>query len=122
MYMNQEVIVEMEKRHESSLNSLNTMVDLCDKFLSKKIMPDTELTHVTLFYIAKFYKSLLSLRILIISGFQEDGRVILRTLLEATLNLIYISSEPKVRVKRFIEYQYVAWYRLMNQIDSALRK
>lgn len=53
-----------------------------------------------------------------ITGFDEDASVILRTLVEIAITLGYISNKPDERADRFIEYEYINQYRLLQVIDK----
>jgi hypothetical protein len=55
---------------------------------------------------------------LVVSGFDEDASVLLRTMLEAAITLGYISKDPNLRVDRFVEYEYIAQYRLLKVMDK----
>lgn len=113
MYI-KEVVSEMESKHQMSLQANKIMLLLFDKYLLKGEVPDNLLSHLTLYFLTKFHKSLLSFRMLVISGFEEDARIILRTLIESAIVLAYISKKPEKRVERFIKYDYVIRYRLME--------
>lgn len=117
MYI-KEVVKEMEVRHSKSLKANKLMIMEFDKYLLGGEIPDTLLSHVSLYFITKFHKSLLSFRLLVVSGFDEDASVILRTMVEAAIILAYISKDPDNRLTRFIEYEYIAEYRLLQVIDK----
>lgn len=97
----------MEEMHSKSLQGLQKMINLIDETLSIGEIPNTDLALITLFYLSKFHKSLLALRLLVVSGFKEDSIVLLRTLLELLLHLIYISLEPEERTRLWIDYFHI---------------
>lgn len=118
MYINHDLFVEMQKQNEKSLNAFNKMVDLVDSTLSTSNIPSDEFSIVTGFLLSKFYKTLLSIRILAVSGLEEDSRSLLRILFEQLLNLLYISQDPSSRTRLFIEYNSIERMNFLNNIQK----
>lgn len=106
MYI-KEIVREMEHNHHKSLQAHQIMATVCDEYLLPAEIPNSTLVDVSLFHLTKFHKSLLSLRLLVVSGMEEDSIVILRTMIEATIGLVYISREPDKRVQLFVEYSAI---------------
>jgi hypothetical protein len=117
MYI-REVMEHMETKHTLSLEVHKLLVKLLDKYLLGGEVPDNLLAHLSLYFLTKFHKTLLAFRMLVVSGFDEDASILLRTLVEAAITLGYISKEPNQRVSRFIEYEHIAQYNLLNIMDK----
>src|SRR5690606_301 len=117
MYI-KEIACEMKQNHEKSLEANKLMLEQFEKFLLAGQIPDNLLSHLTLYFLTKFHKSALSFRLLVITCFDEDASVILRTLVEIAITLGYISNKPDERADRFIEYEYINQYRLLQVIDK----
>ncbi|MEK3917714.1 DUF5677 domain-containing protein [Paenibacillus sp. FSL H7-0331] len=117
MYI-KEVMEEMEINHAKSLEANKIMVRLFDKYLLGGEIPDNLLSHLSLYFITKFHKSVLAFRMLVVSGFDEDASVVLRTLVELVIILAYISKKPEERVDRFIEFDFIAQYKLLQIVDK----
>lgn len=117
MYI-KEVIEEMEHNHINSLEAHKIMVTFMDKYLLSGEVPDNLISHLSLYFLTKFHKSLLALRMLVVSGFDEDASIILRTLVEMTITLGYISKEPEQRTVRYTEYEYILQYKLLGVMDK----
>ncbi|TGE35852.1 hypothetical protein E4K67_22295 [Desulfosporosinus fructosivorans] len=117
MYTNGNVLNEMQLNHEKSLTALNAFCKLCDDYLTENEIPDNDLADVTMFMLAKFYKTLLAFRLLIVSGFEEDASILLRTLLENLINLVYISEKPQDRIKLFIEFDHIIRKRILDRFE-----
>lgn len=117
MYI-KEVVNDMEIRHLKSLEAHKLMVLELDKYLLGGEVPNNLLSHTSLYFLAKFHKSMLSFRLLVVSGFNEDASIILRTMVEIAIILAYISKEPEKRLNRFIEYKHIAEHRLLETIEK----
>ncbi|MEW9702954.1 DUF5677 domain-containing protein [Paenibacillus sp. SI8] len=117
MYI-KEVVEEMEQNHTRSLEANKLMIKQFDKYLLGGEIPDNLLSHLSLYFLTKFHKSVLSFRMLVVLGFDEDASIILRTLVESVITLGYISNKPEERIDRFIEYEYIAQYKLLQVIDK----
>ncbi|KKO53853.1 DUF5677 domain-containing protein [Paenibacillus sp. DMB20] len=97
MYI-KEVVNDMEIRHSKSLEAHKLMVLELDKYLLGGEVPNNLLSHTSLYFLAKFHKSMLSFRLLVVSGFNEDASVILRTMVEIAIVIAYISKEPEKKI------------------------
>jgi hypothetical protein len=117
MYI-KEVVEEMERKHRLSLEAQQLTISLLDQYLLDGEVRNELLAQLSLYFLTKFHKSLLAFRMMVVSGFDEDASVLLRTLLEAAIILGYISKEPNSRVNRFVEYEYIAQYKLMKIMDK----
>ncbi|AUS27797.1 MULTISPECIES: DUF5677 domain-containing protein [Paenibacillus] len=117
MYI-KEVVSDMEMRYSKSLEAHKLMVLELDKYLLGGEVPNNLLSHTSLYFLAKFHKSLLSFRLLVVSGFNEDASIILRTMVEIAIVIAYISKEPEKRLDRFIEYRHIAEHRLLETIEK----
>ncbi|WP_211269608.1 DUF5677 domain-containing protein [Paenibacillus glacialis] len=108
----------MEKNHEKSLAANKLMIDLIDKYLLGGEISNTLISHLSLYFLTKFHKSMLSFRLLVVSGFYEDASIILRTMLESTITLLYISKSPEEEAERFVDYKSISDHKLLQFMDE----
>jgi hypothetical protein len=108
----------MQKKHGKSMTALNKIIDLVDQILSHSNVPTDEFSLVTAFLLSKFYKSMLSIRVLSSFGLEEDSKALLRILFEQLLNLFYISKEPQIRTKLFVEYNKIERINFLEKLKK----
>ncbi|MGP0583432.1 hypothetical protein [Paenibacillus timonensis] len=98
MYNYEETIVEMERLHASWLQLLDQSAGRLEKVLLELPVPQNVKAYAYMQGLTRFHKSLLALRLLVVSGFEDEAAVVLRRLAEvaATVKYVSISEEPQV--------------------------
>ncbi|WP_178021491.1 hypothetical protein [uncultured Paenibacillus sp.] len=98
MYSYEETILEMERRHASRLQLLDQSADRLEKVLLELPVPQNVRAYAYMQGLTRFHKSLLALRLLVVSGFGDEAADALRRLTEAAVLVKYvsISEEPQV--------------------------
>ncbi len=72
--------------------------------------------HVSHFFLVKSIHCFRAYLTLLAEGYGREGLVLLRSLVEALISLRYIAQQPKKRARRYLEYDYVARYRLLKAV------
>jgi hypothetical protein len=70
--------------------------------------------HVSHFILIKSAYSYRALLTLLHEGFQHEALVLLRTLVEALINLRYMAQDPLQRARLFLEYDFVARHKRLE--------
>lgn len=78
-------------------------------------------SYVRLGLLAKYTKSIKAIYWLDIKGFFEDSNIILRTIFEIFITIMYCENNPKDLYKRFYEYNAITRLKYMS-IDDELDK
>jgi hypothetical protein len=97
------------------------MLNLVDEYLCINETPNTDISEVTMFLLAKYYKTALAFKTLVVSGFEEDARILLRTLFEILINLSYLSRDSVNRSRQFIEFYFIEHKHLLDSIRKHYR-
>lgn len=66
----------------------------------------------------KSYRTYLSVSVLWQRGFDEDAYILVRSLMEACMQLRYLSEDPKIRAKLFEQSEAVGTYRYYEGINK----
>lgn len=111
---------EMNNKFQS-LKGYSILLDLVDEYLCINETPNTDISELTMFLLAKYYKTALALKTLVVSGFEEDARILLRTLFEILINLSYLSKDSTTRSKQFIEFFFIERKHLLDSIRKHYR-
>jgi hypothetical protein len=69
---------------------------------------------IILMYLAKGEKTLLAILANFREGFEQDAEMLLRTLLEAAVNLSWVAVEPNVRFERWRAFAGMRWMELFE--------
>lgn len=91
MYSYEETIVEMERRHASWLQLLDQSADRLEKVLLELPVPQNVKAYAYMQGLTRFHKSLLALRLLVVSGFGDEAAGVLRRLAETAVTVKYVS-------------------------------
>jgi hypothetical protein len=98
-----EVLADMNKRHTKLLKIQDDWIERMDVYLLEQQIPPDLISHVTTFFITRFHKSLLALRLLTVSGFGDEAYSVLRMMVEYTITLKFVSHNPAERIVPFAE-------------------
>ena len=71
---------------------------------TRRLFVDSKYKVLVLYFFGKCWSTLRSLHVLCNEQFLEDSRTVLRSLLEATVNLRYIATQPEELTKRFSDF------------------
>lgn len=66
----------------------------------------------------KSLKSYLAIMYLLDKGFLEDANIILRSMFEILVTILFIKQNPKKRALQYLEYSYVEKHRLIETITD----
>ncbi|WP_379137161.1 DUF5677 domain-containing protein [Paenibacillus sp. sgz500958] len=97
-----EIAAEMNYCHRKALELYEDWARRMDQYLMEE-QPHNLLSHVTVYLITKFHKSMLALRLILVSGFVDEAYVILRMMEEYSVTLQWIRKDPEERAARFAE-------------------
>ncbi|KQX48761.1 MULTISPECIES: DUF5677 domain-containing protein [unclassified Paenibacillus] len=100
---NKEVVMEMKSNHWKLLKFYDDWVELIDLYLIEEQIPHNLLSHLSSYFITRFHKSKIALRLLLVSGFCDEAYSVLRMMVEYTITLKFIIKNPEERVFQFID-------------------
>jgi len=95
----------MKEYADPELIKLNE--DICklvDDTFTRKLTLSTEAKQITAIGLAKAYKTLQAILLLCKAGYGQDAGILLRSLFNLTVNVLYINKDPVNRAKRYIGY------------------
>ena len=104
--------------YNKSFQALDNMIILTEEICEFKGIKTDKFSVLTALLLARFYKILLSIRILCATGFEEEAKILQRVLLEIYLTLKYISKDPKTRVHLYINYSNVEYKKALSHIQK----
>lgn len=103
MHSYEETIVEMERRHASWLQLLDQSADRLEKVLLELPVPQNVRAYAYMQGLTRFHKSLLALRLLVVSGFGDEAASVLRRLAETAVTVKYVSISGESQLWPLVE-------------------
>ena len=105
----------------------NSRYDICLDNISKlfpqnqnKLMQLETYTLIPYMLLAKYVKTLKSIYLLNMNGFNESCDILIRTLYEIVVIIMYCNINPNKNYKRYIEYSIVKRKKLLDCLDESL--
>lgn len=93
----------MERRHASWLQLLDQSAERLEKVLLELPVPQNVKAYAYMQGLTRFHKSLLALRLLVVSGFGDEAAGVLRRLAETAVTVKYVSISGESQLWPLVE-------------------
>jgi Family of unknown function (DUF5677) len=108
----------MTHKINEALGLIEDLLKLAEEVCDAAIEKHTELAGLGAMFLARAGQSAFSAGLLAQHGFNGDAMSVARTVTEMAIDYRFIALDPTARIKRFIDYDLVANYKIAQAIDK----